>query len=151
MRLLSWLVYVILLPLAPLLVAIFIVSGQAQPAANLEALLAGTELHFIALVMLAITARDMETGRGAAIKSGQFQLMRSFVLLATILVAMAACAVFLDERVVDFGFARGRLAVFGLSMIVLASVVSIAAQATLLGYTPTCVTGSKRKRVGGKA
>ena len=146
MRLFSWIVYVILLPLAPLLVAIVIVSGQAQPSANLEALIGGTELHFIALVMLAITARDMETGRGASVKSSRLQLMRSFVLVATMFVAMAAFAVFLNERVVAFGFAQGRMAAFGVSIIVLASVVSMAAQAMLASVTRPVPPGAKRKR-----
>ena len=147
MPLLRWVVYVFLMPLTPIFVALFIVSGQPGPTTNLSEMLGGTELYFIALVILAFTARDVETARGNMMASDRFQLLRTSVLVATVFVAMTACFVYIDERVIELGLFNDFLMALGVVTTLLASGLSIVAQAMLARYMPTDAPGSKRKRV----
>ena len=141
-----WVIYVILLPLTPIMLALLIVSAQSEPSAQVEAILGGTELYFVALVALCITMRDVLTAPGAVKARTLFGLLEPILLLAIIWVAMFCWVVFTHERVVSMNFVDEFLAKAGIATLLGASGLCVATQVALAKHKRAGAVNAKRKR-----
>lgn len=143
MRAMSWLVFFVVMPLTPILVALFVAAAQNGAAVQLDDVLAGPELFFIALFALSSTLFTLERAKGAVRASAAYRLLDAILLPSIIFVAMFTCFVFIHERIVDFEFVPGFVAKLGILTLIVASALGMAAQATLARHQEA---DPKRKR-----
>ena len=131
MKVFRWIIFSILLPLFPMLLAVVILIGQGETV-QYERLLGGTEIYILSVTVLASTKNDLDNSEIDFSQFGIYSILTVLLLPITIFFSMMFGAVFINERVQDFGLSRAFIANLGIFLGIMATVLCVPLQVLLL-------------------
>ena len=99
-ELLRWVLYTIALPLSPMALALFILSGHGK-FVSYEELFGGTEVFLLCITVFATTHVDLEKSNIDFARKAQYKLLKMLVFPTAVVIAMLFGVVFLNSFVSD--------------------------------------------------
>ncbi len=125
-----WVIFSILLPLFPMLLALLVLIGQGRTV-HYESLLGGTEIYILSVTVLASTKNDLDNSRANFSRSRIYSLLTVFLLPYAIFISMVFGVVYINEYVDDFGLAESFIANVGILLGIIASIICVSLQVML--------------------
>lgn len=129
-KVLRWVIFSILLPLFPMMLALLVLIGQGR-SVRYESLLGGTEIYILSVTVLASTKNDLDNSRANFSQSRIYSLLTLFLLPYAIFISMVFGVVYINEHVNDFGLVESFIANVGILLGIIASVICISLQVML--------------------
>ena len=129
-KVIRWVIFSILLPLFPMLLALLVLIGQGR-SVNYESLLGGTEIYILSVTVLASTKNDLDNSKANFSQSRIYSLLTVFLLPYVIFISMVFGVVYINEYVNDFGLVESFVANVGILLGIIASVICISLQVML--------------------
>ena len=129
-KVIRWVIFSILLPLFPMLLALLVLMGQGR-SVQYENLLGGTEIYILSVTVLASTKNDLDNSRANFSRSRGYSILTIFLLPYAIFISMVFGVVCINEYVNDFGLAESFIANVGILLGIIASVICISLQVML--------------------
>ncbi len=129
-KVIRWVVFSIVLPLFPMLLAVLVLLGQNKTV-QYESLLGGTEIYILAVTVLASTKNDLDNSRADFSRSRIYKYLMVFLLPYVIFISMVFAVVYINEHVHDFGLAQAFIANVGIVLGIIASVICVSLQIIL--------------------
>lgn len=147
----GWVLYAIALPLSPMGLALFILSGHGKTV-SYEELFGGTEIFLLCITVFATTHVDLEKSNIDFSRTVPYRLLKMFVFPSAIVIAMLFGIVFLNSFVSDcsrcsLDFVAATMTVSGNEIVPSLLVVPklhIANYAVILGIVTSVICGSLR-------
>lgn len=97
-ELVGWVLYAIALPLSPMGLALFILSGHGKTV-SYEELFGGTEVFLLCITVFATTHVDLEKSKIDFSRKVQYKVLKMFVFPTAVVIAMLFGVVFLNSFV----------------------------------------------------
>ena len=129
-RVVRWVIFSILLPLFPMLLALLVLFGQGK-SVQYESLLGGTEIYILSVTVLASTKNDLDNSKAQFSRSRTYSLLTVFLLPYAIFISMVFGVVYINEHVHDFGLVESFIANVGILLGIIASVICVSIQVML--------------------
>ena len=131
MKVFRWIIFSILLPLFPMLLAIVVLIGQGETV-QYERLLGGTEIYILSVTVLASTKNDLDNSGIDFSQFSIYNILTVLLLPITIFFSMMFGVVFINEHVKDFGLSGAFIANLGIVLGIMATVLCVPLQVLLL-------------------
>ena len=146
-----WATYAIGLPLSPMLLALFVLSGYGAAVAY-EDLLGGTEVYLLCITVFATTHVDLEKSKIDFSRLVMYRALKNLVFPSAVVIAMLFGVAFVNSFVstcsaCDFGAIAGTMEILGEETIVTMLILPkshIAKYAVVLGIFTSLICGSLR-------
>lgn len=129
-KVIRWIVFSIVLPLFPMLLAVLVLLGQNKTV-QYESLLGGTEIYILSVTVLASTKNELDNSRADFSRSRIYKYLTVFLLPYTIFISMVFGVVYINEHVHDFGLAQAFVANAGIVLGIVSSVICVSLQIIL--------------------
>ena len=147
----GWVLYAIALPLSPMGLALFILSGHGKTV-SYEELFGGTEIFLLCITVFATTHVDLEKSNIDFSRKVPYRLLKMFVFPSAIVIAMLFGIVFLNSFVsncsrCNLDAAAATMEVSGNEIVPALLIVPklhIANYAVFLGIVTSVICGSLR-------
>lgn len=111
--------------------AVVILIGQGE-IVQYEKLLGGTEIYILSVTVLASTKNDLDNSEVDFSRLGIYNILTVLLLPITIFFSMMFGAIFINERVQDFGLSEAFIANLGIFLGIMATVLCVPLQIFLL-------------------
>lgn len=125
-----WIVFSVLLPLFPMLVAVLVLSGRGE-AVRYENLLGGTEIYILSVTVLASTKNDLDNSKADFSRSRAYKWLTVLLLPYAIFMSMVFGVVYINAHIQEIGLAQSFVADVGIGLGIIASVICISLQILL--------------------
>lgn len=129
-KVIRWIVFSIILPLFPMLLAVVVLLGQNK-AVHYESLLGGTEIYILSVTVLASTKNDLDNSKADFSRSRIYKYLTVFLLPYAIFISMVFGVVYINEHVHDFGLTQAFIANVGIVLGAIASIICVSLQIIL--------------------
>ena len=131
MKVFRWIIFSILLPLSPMLLAVVILIGQGKTV-QYERIFGGTEIYILSVTVLASTKNDLDNSGIDFSRFGIYNILTVLLIPITIFFSMMFGVVFINEHVQAFGLSGAFIANLGIVLGIMATVLCVPLQVLLL-------------------